>query len=391
MDGDTLERLGLCLVSMRWLSWLGVVIVCALVAVALGFYKYNSIQAAIAVGAAFPEPVEAVEVYVVREVAHQSSMSVPGEVVATQRAMLQNELKGRIVDVGFVPGAMVEKGQMLLLLDTGEEKAQLAEAIASQAIARLALDRAQRLVTNGAGSLEARDRATAQFHAAGARVDALTARIDKKTLRAPFNALTGLHELEVGQYLEAGTEITELVGVSDTLWVDFSLPQDHVSIEVGNTVEVSIEGIGQSVSALVIARDAAINIRSRNLRLRAQLRQAHGLLLPGMLVRVLVPLDEARMRTMVPPTAVRRDALGASVFVLEDVDEQGVAKIRARRQQVILAQVRQADLDEDFVVVLDGLSVGQKIAAIGAFKLRNGALVATGEPEPDIADRIVGR
>jgi len=374
---------------MKLLSWAAAILACVLVAAALGLYKYNQIQAAIEMGKAFPEPAEAVEVYVVQSMARRPSLSVTGEVVATQSATLQNELAGRIVQVGFAPGAHVSRGQVLIQLDVSQERAQLAEARASQKIARLALDRAERLVKSGAGSVEARDQARAQYDAARARVAALDALIDKKTLRAPFDAITSLHQLEVGQFLDAGTEITRLVGIADHSWIDFSVPQDYAPIAVGSTVEIVLPEQSDPLAAEVIATDAAVNVRSRNLRVRARLTDTT--LLPGMLVRVKVPLGKASVAMTVPPTAVRRDATGASVYVLEEVVENGQTKTRARRRPVELAQVREADLEADVVMVLSGIEEGETIAAIGAFKLRDGSLVRPTQPDPSVMERVVGR
>lgn len=375
---------------MRWLSWLGVVVVCGCITAALGFYKYNEIQAAIAMGKAFPEPAEAVERYVVREQTRHPSVSVTGEIVATQSATLQNELKGRIVHVGFAPGVVVDAGRILLQLDVSQEQAQLAEARADQKIAQLALDRSVRLVKNGAGSIENRDQARAQFDSARARVSALAALIDKKTLRAPFDAITSLHQLEVGQYLDAGTEITMLVGVADHVWVDFALPQNSAQIDIGSSVGVTYGELKKPIAATVIARDASVNVRSRNLRLRAKLVSDRLALLPGMLVRVSVPLGTTEAVTVVPATAVRRDALGASVYLLEKVEEAGQSKTRARRHKVELAKVSDADQGADLIVIRNGLRSGDQIAAVGAFKLRDGSLVIPSEPNEAVQERSVG-
>ncbi len=375
---------------MRWLSWLGVVMACVVVAGALGFYKYTEIQAAMERAAAFPEPADAVEVYVVERVERQPNVEVTGEVVATRSATLRNELKGRIVDVGFAPGARVEAGQVLVRLDVSQEQAQLAEARADLQIARLALERAQRLVRSGAGSVENRDQARAQFDAANARVNALIALIDKKTLRAPFAAITSLHELEPGQLLDEGTAITELVGVADNIWVDFALPQENARIAVGSDVDLILETGGAPLAATVVARDAAINVRSRNLRLRAELPAEAADLLPGMLVRVRVPLAATRSVVVVPATAVRRDSLGTSVYVIEAVEEGGQARHRARKRRVTLANLLSSEAESDTVIVAEGLQAGEQIAAIGAFKLRDGGLVVPGEAEPGVEDRLVG-
>ncbi|MEM7018539.1 MAG: hypothetical protein AAF512_14510, partial [Pseudomonadota bacterium] len=166
-------------------------------------------------------------------------------------------------------------------------------------------------------------------------------------------------------------------------------------IAVGSIVQVSFDGAQPSVEATVMARDAAVNVRSRNLRLRAQLPAATVDLLPGMLVQVAVPLGSAQSATVVPATAVRRDALGASVYVLEPVEENGRQKTRARRRKIELAALRGTDLDtqksSELVVVANGLEPGEEIAAIGAFKLRDGSLAAPSEPDLEIANRVVGR
>ena len=374
---------------MRWISWIVIIAVCLACAAALGLFKYNEIQDAIERGRSFPEPAEAVETYVVQQVARRPTLEVTGEIVATQSATLKNELAGRIVRVGFAPGAAVARDDVLLQLDISQEQAQLEEARAASKIAQLAFDRAHRLVQRGAGSVENRDQARAQLDATQARVAALGALIDKKTLRAPFDAVASLHELEVGQFLKAGTDITRLVGVADNIWVDFALPQRDAVVDLGGVVEIEFNDLRDRLSATVIARDPAVDVRSRNLRMRAQLPAASADLLPGMLVRVIVPLGETRMATVVPATAVRRDALGASVYVLEQVEENGRQNTRARQRRVELAMVRGSDGSET-VVITDGLKQGETIAAIGAFKLRDGSLVVPGEAEPDAQERLVG-
>jgi len=386
---------------MRWLSWLIVVCVCVVIAGSLGYYKYAQVQAAIARGQAFPEPAEAVEKFVVQQVTRRPALTVTGEVVATQSAMLRNELAGRVVEVGFAPGAEVQAGQLLLRLSTAQESAQLAEARAEQQIATLALNRAERLVKSGAGSVETRDQARAQAEAARARVSALSALIEKNTLRAPFNAIASLHQLELGQFLDAGTEVTELIGLADYVWIDFALPQDSVRIDLGSRVEIESSGQSERLSAQVVARDAAVNVRSRNLRLRAQLPSETTDLLPGMLVEVHVPLRLRETVHVVPVTAVRRDALGTSVYVLQSVEENGQVKMRARKRKVTLAsrvqleEVEQTQdgvrLPADLVIVTSGIAVGEEIAAVGAFKLRDGALVVASEPNLAAQDRSVGR
>ena len=351
---------------MKVKSWSIVVGGCISVVVILGLFKYNQIQAAIAFGASFPEPMESVELAIAKPVEWQKTVTATGEVVAKSSVDLSNELPGRIEKVGFEPGAKVTKGQLLVQFEIAEELAQRDAAMANTKIAELLLERNTTLAKTGVASAEALDNAKAQFNAASARVAALDATIAKKTLLAPFDASTGLHELKMGQYLAAGNVITRLVGTDTKIWVDFSLPQQQASLAVGDSM--SLMGYPES-GAVVIARDSWVDSQSRNVRYRAEANASDGLL-PGSFVRVSVPIGAISRLIQVPASAVRYDAMGANVYVLNPSEEGADAPERASRRTVELG----AENDQK-ILVLSGLNAGERVAANGSFKLRENILV----------------
>lgn len=350
--------------------WLTVISVCILIAGLLAFYKYQQIQAGIEFGRSFPESVESVEYFIVREELWQPETAVTGEALATRSVDLASEVAGTIVEVGFAPGAAVAAGQVLIRLDSREEQAQLAAARAETEITRLEFTRYEKLIRTGAAAQESRDQAKARYDAAMAVVQRLLAVIDKKTLRAPFPARTGLHRLEPGLYLDKGTLITRLVGAGDELWIDFSLPQEQAALEMGEEVMVSRGEQGVSRTARIIAKDAFVSEASRNVRYRAVLDNRDIGIVAGALVAVQVPLGDVRVAAVVPITSVRRDSFGARVFVLRPAEEGARAPERAEVRLVSLGPQR-----GDMVIVAKGLQTGEKIAAGGAFKLRDGVLV----------------
>ncbi|HSG88314.1 MAG TPA: efflux RND transporter periplasmic adaptor subunit [Pseudomonadales bacterium] len=356
---------------MTFRSWLLVIAGCALVTLALGWFKYQQIQTAIARGAAYPEAVESVEVVAAVADRWQPTTTVTGEVVALRSVDLRTELAGRIIEVGFAGGAAVRRGQVLVRLDVSEESARLAAAQADAELARLDLVRAEKLIASRAGTEENRDQARARQDAALALVRQLEAMIDKKTLRAPFDARAGLHVLEAGQYLDAGALVTRLIGTADAVWIDFTLPQEQVGLDVGDAVSVRVDGdpTGER-RAEVVARDAAVSETSRNLRYRARCADPDADLRPGMLVRIELPAGPERTATLVPATSVRRDAFGATLYVLRPAEAGARAAERAERRSVRIGAQR-----GDQVVVTAGVEPGERVAANGAFKLREGVLV----------------
>ena len=331
-----------------------------------------------AFAAAFPEPVEAVEGFTARESLWQPTTRVTGEVIAIRAVVMAAEMAGAIVEVGVEPGARVEAGQLLVRLDTSEERAELAASEAEVEIARLALKRAERLLEADLGTAEARDEARARFDAARAVSQRIEAVIAKKSLRAPFAATSGLHELDVGQFLDRGDEVVRLIGAEDALWVDFTLPQEEAALADGELVNIFPHGGDRdSVRARVIARDSFVNERSRNVRYRCLVdREALGQH-PGAIVTVQAPLGPPETATLVPAPAVRRDAFGAKLFVLRPAEEGARAPERAERRDVTLGPRR-----GEYIVIASGLRPGERVAADGAFKLRDGVLVsAAGRPE----------
>ena len=361
--------------------WMITVVACVLIFSALAAYKVMQIRAAIAFGNSFPEPSETVEAATVESKLVQNYTRAIGEIVAPQSMVLRNETAGRVSAVNFRSGSLVQQGDILLQFDVTEETARLKAAQAQAELARLDLQRIKKLKHSDTVSQERFDQARAQYNIASAEVSFLTAVIDKKTLTAPFAARTGLHEFEVGDFLQSNTLITTLVGINDYTWVDFSLPHKQAGIDLGTEVRVSTaRHPEQPLVALVVAKDSIISAESRSLRFRARLQGNTGIP-PNAAVNVLVPIGAPQRLGHVPVTAVRRDGLGDYVFVLErePADDSSGKGYRARRQSVTLG------LEKDqMVAIVAGLQDGDLIAANGAFKLRNGLLVYV-KPRPPIS------
>lgn len=206
------------------LAWAAVMLAVAATAGGLGYYKYAEISAAIAAAKASPEPREAVEAVQVRGGEWSASTRAVGTVVALRQVEIRNELPGTVVEVGFASGDIVEAGQILVRLDTSEERAALAAAQAEAQLAQAVFDRRNRLRPGDVVSVLDLDRARAELAAATARVSGLEAGIAKKTIAAPFRARVGLTDLQPGTYLDEGTSIAMLQGVDSDAYVDFSLP-----------------------------------------------------------------------------------------------------------------------------------------------------------------------
>jgi len=353
---------------MHFWRWLWTFLFCLVVVSVLGFVKFSQIKAAIAFGESFPEPSETVNTVIAEKSDWQSTLTVMGEVVATRSIDIRNELAGMITKVGFASGAKVTKGQLLLQLDIENEQAQL-EALKAQAkINQLDVNRFAELIKSNASSRDQLDRASAQLAVAKANLRALQSTIAKKTLTAPFDGVAGLHQIEVGAYLSANTDITRLVSASDDVWVDFQVPQEHNDLVTGDMVQVSSSSmLSNSYAAKVIAQSQEIEIESRNLRVRALWSNVPSKIKPGALVKVSLPISQNISVMRLPNVAIRYDAFGAFVFILNQ-DNKGAW--RASRQSI---EVRSNE--KNVAIVTMGLKDNDTVATTGSSKLKQGMLV----------------
>jgi membrane fusion protein (multidrug efflux system) len=338
----------------------------------LGAVKYMQIQAAVAKGAAFRPPPEAVTTLVAREVQWQETLDVIGTATAVRGVTVSADLPGIVSQITFDSGRAVREGEVLVQLDTRQEHAQLAAVEAQRDLARLNLDRMERLLADGITPRSEYDRVAAESKEAVARVGEIHATIERKTIRAPFTGVLGIRQVSLGQYLPGGAPVVPLQSL-DPIYVDFGVPQQEVEhIRAGTEVTVTAEGIeGVAASGRVTAVDAVVDPATRNVHVQATFANADGRLHPGMFVQVHVVLGAGDKVIALPASAINYAPYGDSVFIVEDLKGPDGASYRGVRQQVVKLGAGRGDQ----VAVLSGVPAGAEVVTTGVFKLRNGAAV----------------
>lgn len=365
---------------MTRLGSAGIVLAVLLVGAALATWKYTSLRAAEAESGQHPEPLESVTVAAARPIEHRGTTSSIGTVLAMQSITLRNEVPGTVRRVALVPGTIVEAGTVLVALDVAVEEAELRAQQAQATLAQTQLARIRRLRTDGIAPEMEMDRAVAEHDVAMAQMARTKAVIERKTIRAPFRARVGIADVHPGQYLNEGTELTTLQSVADEAHVDFAVTQDVAAgLRVGDSVDVFGPG-DTPVTAAIIAVDARVDPATRNVLVRARTGAADAPA-PGASVRVQVPVGRAVAAVAVPISAVRKSPTGDHVFVIAETGDG--ARAQARRVQV-------AATTGDDVILLDGVTAGERVAATGAFKLREGAKVAIVDQAPTDTARSGG-
>lgn len=306
-------------------------------------------------------------------------------VTAVQGVEVSAEIGGRVKRIAFESGSVVNKGDVLIQLDTASEDAQLASAEATAALAKASLARVKKLNKQNLTSQDALETAEAKVKETVAQANNVRALIAKKTIQAPFSGRLGLRQVNLGQILSEGDAIVSLQTL-DPIYVDFSVPQKELARLVPDLeVQVTVDAApGHTFIGKIIATNPDVDLATRSVRVRAKVANPDEVLRPGMFAKATVIMPEKKTVLPVVVTAIAYATFGNSVFVIDEhTNEQTGETEKVLRQQFVrLGQAR-----GDFIDVIDGLKPGETIVTSGVFKLRSGMKVIidnTLAPEPSI-------
>jgi membrane fusion protein (multidrug efflux system) len=338
---------------------------------AIGFVKYRQIQTAIAQASSYQPPPEAVTTLVAREEDWEERLSAIGTVAAVQGVTVSADLPGIVEKIFFDSGKAVRAGDVLVVQDTRQERAQLAAAEARRELARLN-DRIRGLREKGVTSQAEHDAAIATHQQEEASVNEIRAAIERKTIQAPFSGILGIRLVNLGQYLRSGQPVASLQSF-DPIHVNFGVPQQELRrVAVGGSVRVSVEGAsGEALEGVITAVDSVVDEATRNVQIQATLGNGGRRLRPGMFVEVEAALDTRNRVIALPASAIHYAPYGESVFIVDDLEGPNGAVYRGVRQQF----VKLGGTRGDQVAVLTGVEPGDEVVTSGVFKLRNGAPV----------------
>ena len=283
----------------------------------------------------------------------------------------------------------MKAGQLLVRLRSADELAHLESLGPNAALADINYKRDKEQFDAEAISQAQVDTDAANLRSAKAQVAEQQALADKKFVRAPFAGQLGIRAVDVGQYLAAGTKIVTLQQL-DPIFVDFSLPQQSLSqLRVGQKIGAVCDSFPQkSFAGEITALDPQVDTDTRNVHIRAALKNPEHKLLPGMFANVRVEVGAAERYLTLPQTAIAYNPYGATVYV---VGTAGAAPAAAAGETakpaagppppapgtLIVTQVfvTTGATRGDQVVILKGLKEGDEVVTSGQIKLRNGAQI----------------
>ena len=320
---------------------------------------------------AMPQPPQTVSTVTAAVQEWQPQIEAVGSLRAVNGADLAFEVSGIVKELHFKSGDDVAAGDILLTLRADDDSAKLEALKATAALSEIVHQRDQEQFKIKAVSQATLDADAANLKNAKAQVAEQQAVVDKKTLRAPFAGHLGVRVVDIGQYISAGTTVVTLQAL-DPIYADFFLPQqalNQIRLEQVVTIKIDTYPNGD-FAGTITAINPKVDPATRNVQVRATLKNPDRLLLPGMYASVNVAAGGKQRYLTLPQTAVTYNPYGETIYVVDDKgqDPQGRPQLIAR-QIFVTAGLKRGDQ----VAILSGIEEGQTVVTAGQMKLRNGS------------------
>ena len=336
----------------------------------IGGIKVLQITTLISAGKKMVPPPTTVTSAKVEQADWQPVITAIGSITPVQGATISAELAGTVSEIKFQSGTPVKKGDILLKLDASAEQAQLRSAQADADLAKADFERAQDLAGRKVISQAELDAAGSKYAQRKSAVDNMLSVISKKEIRAPFDGVAGIREVNPGQMVPVGHNLVTLQSIGQ-VYVDFSLPQQQLNdVKPGLEVKVTTDAIRErEFDGKLTAVNSAINAATRSVPLQATFDNPDNALRAGMFARVKVLLPQKNPTLYIPATSVSYAPFGNSVFIIEKKKDE-----KTKKESLVLRQqfIRTGESRGDFLAVTEGLKAGEEIVSSGVFKLRNG-------------------
>jgi membrane fusion protein, multidrug efflux system len=337
----------------------------------------NFIKGKISEAAAAPQTVSTVTA---AETDWQSYLQSTGSLRAVRGADLSAQIAGVVDEISFDSGNDVSAGKVLLRLKPNDDYAKLQQLQAAAELADQTYKRDQEQFAAQAISQANIDTDVSTLKSARAQVVAQQALIEEKIVKAPFAGRLGIRQVDVGQYLGAGTAVVTLQAL-DPILIDFYVPQQSLArTKVGQAVVARVDTFGtEDFAGSIESINSKVDSASRNVQVRAAFKNVDKRLLPGMFASLRIASGDKTQYVTLPQTAVTYNPYGDTVFVAEQQgkDDKGKPKLVVQQRFVKLGATR-----GDQIAVLSGLKAGEVVVSGGQIKLRNGTAVTVNNDVP---------
>lgn len=300
-----------------------------------------------------------VKFIVVKPETLENKIQTSGTILSEMEVQLKPEISGKIIHIYFQDGSLVKKNQLLVKLNDAELQAQLKKLKIQEKLLNDKEVRQKSLYKAGGSSKEDYDVIYSQLMTTKADIDLINAQIDKTEIKAPFEGIIGLRNVDEGQYITSSNTIVSLQK-NNPVKIDFSVPEQYANeLFVKDKINFKIKGSNKIFIAEIIAKEPKVEINTRTILIRASCNNNEKILIPGAFADIEIDLKKNNNALMIPTEAIIPILKGQKIFLY---------KSGKAFEQKVETGVRTSQK----IQITGGLNEGDTVITSGLMQLKNG-------------------
>ena len=308
-----------------------------------------------------------------------------GHVESIDTVQIRSRIEGELMEVHFVEGQEVKKGDLLFSIDPRpyqatlkSQQALLEESLANLAIAEEKVRRYAQLTKDDYYSQIDYETLQTNFATAAASVKANEANVDSAALNldycwiySPIDGLAGILQIDKGNLIsQDGQNALITLNRMTPIYVTFSIPEMKLP-EVQKAhrqeplvVEAAFESFrNECFTGKLQMFDNAVDTSTGMIKLRAIFLNADRALWPGQFVRTRLILRTLDQAVLIPAAAIQQTLSGPIVYVVKPDSTVKTVKVKLGQRE------------DTEIIVVDGLKGDEILVLEGQLNLFDGAKV----------------
>jgi RND family efflux transporter MFP subunit len=339
----------------------------------------------------------------------QRTLAFVGELRASEAVEVSSKIPGRIKKILVNMGDKIGEGDLLVMVDDAELKAQIEEAKASIAVYQASIAKAEAEQKNAQALLERKEKlaadklvtpqeldnartalstatasvevAKSQASQARAQVKLLRSQFSEAKIKAPFSGYVDARYLDTGAVVSPGTPILKLVR-KEPIVARFQVEERAIGEIRGKMaggpvgVQVEVDAYpGEAFAGTIVRFSPGLQSESRTAVVEAEIPNVDGRLMPSMYCRVKVDFGTRSGVLLLPLAAVIEDITGGAGNGAANAAGNVVKVFRVEKERAQLVAVTIDWKQDDVAEVSKGLAEGDAVIVEGQGLLSDGAVV----------------
>lgn len=261
------------------------------------------------------------------------------------------EVSGRVAEVRVEPGSIVKKGDPVVLLDDEIAASDYRRAEAKFLELQRLLSEAEVLGKSKVVSRTQVESVRAETRQADAEEDSARARLERHTIRAPFDGSVVERLVQVGEAVNINQPVVRMVDTARLRVVFYANERDVASFPPGVKISVRLPAAPGRVFEVPIVHVArASDQATRLFRVEGELPNPDLALRGGLTGEATAKVELYENQLFIPTACVRLEGSGAYVMRVRD-GEGGPESVRIRVGEEL----------DGFYPVLEGLASGDRL------------------------------